>query len=152
MTEPDRDPFSYTLEEFLAGPGYGENDLDIDQIFATPLHALLAENPHDDLRYDDTSQSWPCSLAPELRYVEVEAGVLLLDASNIIVGMYAWTALAVAETWQGRGLGADLVIQKVSRWGANPVWHLDAPAYSPAGRAAHESAWRTMQKKHPQAR
>lgn len=142
MTEPDRDPFSYSLEEFLAGPGYSENDLDIDPVFATSLTRLLEENPHDDLQYTGDSPSWPCRLDPALRYVEVEAGVLLLDQGSQIVGMYAWTALAIAPQWQGKGLGADIVIQRIERWGENPVWHLDTPAYSPGGRAAHESAWR----------
>jgi GNAT superfamily N-acetyltransferase len=139
--EMEIEPFNQDLDCFLSGPGGRE--LDIDDIFAKNFSKVLEEfvkfSPQDLVPEDDCIYK---SLVDEsLHYIEVPAGILLMNGIEPIGG-YLSCDLSLDEKWQGKGLGAEIVIERCLRYGAVPTWDLDEPAYSRAGAAAHESAWR----------
>lgn len=141
---PDADPFGLDLDVFLAG-AHGR-DLDVDPIFAKPFARVLAELRRDapfDVAIGE-GRSRPSRIDPRCVLHEVGAGILLTDAAGTAIGGYLSYDLALDEAYRGRGLGTELVIERVLADGAVPTWQLDAPAYSPAGLAAHAAAWRRM--------
>lgn len=138
-------PFDLTLDELLAGPDREDAELDVDPIFArTGLDEIMTDAPEVEGAYDVRTDSprTPSTTNPGCVFAEVEAGVVALSPEGETIGCYLSTALAVAEGWQGRGLGAELVLERLLRSGENPVWNLDSPQYSPGGLAAHRAAWR----------
>src|SRR3546814_2286557 len=66
----------------------------------------------------------------------------MLEPEERVGGEYLGCDLAVADEHQGRGLGAELVLEYAMRTGDLPTWELDVAAYSHAGEAAHRAAWR----------
>lgn len=149
MTRPP--PFDLGMDEMIAGPDW-DGELDVDPIFAiTGLEEIMSDAPHVDGAYDvrPGSSRTPSMAIPGCTIVEVEAGVIALGPDDEVVGCYLSTALAVGEAWRGRGLGAELVLERLLRSGENPIWNLDSPQYSPGGLAAHRSAWRRAQS-HPE--
>lgn len=130
---------------FLAGDRDAE--IDVDTIFAKPFERVLRELRHHEPGGLEPEQP-PCQLdcisAPGYRVLEVESGVVLCTESGEWVGGYLSCDLAIAREHQGLGLGAELVLWRYLLKGDLPTWHLDIPAYSPAGEAAHRSAWRII--------
>ncbi|MFZ3481938.1 hypothetical protein [Sphingomonas sp. 3-13AW] len=144
------EPFHLTLDAFLKGPSNEDADLDVDRVFAKRLPAVLFDIAEDDpeaLQLSDRQlASGSASLCrPGFRFVGIFSGVLLIDDRNRIVGAYAGADLTLKPALQGFGLGRELVTERALRDGSLPVWNLDTPAYTPAGLAAHQSAWRRAQ-------
>lgn len=142
------EPFDLSLDEFLTGPHSDDsNEIDIDPIFGKSLTQVLRElhdwNPQS-LAFDEQSPRCPSLCEEGYSYVEVDQGVLLLAPDGDIAGGYLSCDLAVASDHRGKGLGAELVMQRALRDGELPTWNLDVPAYTPAGLAAHRSAWRQV--------
>ena len=135
--------FDVDLDAFLSGEG----KVDEDDIFAKDFDTVL-----DDMRtYDPKGIAWnpstpvlPSLVAEGYALRHVEAGVLLFCPSGRMVGGYLSCDVSVDPAHQGRGLGAELVIERCLKDGMNPVLHLDAASYSSAGLAAHMSAWRRV--------
>jgi len=137
-------PFDRTLDEFLSGTG----ELDVDRIFAKDFRRVLDEfaiAAPDDLI--PRGPSWPSVVSPMLHYRQVPAGVMLYDGDQPIGG-YLSCDLSLDERHRGKGLGAEIVIERCLLDGENPVLHLDEAAYSPAGLAAHLAAWRRVRRDH----
>jgi GNAT superfamily N-acetyltransferase len=152
-------PASIGVDEFLAGPDRFADDpdddgdgpeadlLDIDDIFAKDFARVLAEQREAAASYGAASPdpepdavATPSLKAPGYRFVEVEAGVILLSPSGEAVGGYIGPDVSVAEEHQGKGLGAELVLELAMRRGGLPTWDLDTASYSRAGVGAHRAA------------
>lgn len=141
-------------DEFLAGPErYAEWDgtnalLDIDWIFGKGIGTILEDirkfDPHG-LAPDQEAIETEALAAPGYRFRKVDAGVLLLAPDGEIAGGYLGCDVALSPEHQGKGLGAELVLERYLREGDLPTWYLDHAAYSPAGEAAHRAAWRLLQ-------
>lgn len=138
------EPFDVDEDIFLSG-GCGRT-LDIDKIFAKTLEQMI-----EDIKDPDNGQieievgiaPVPSLIDPRFLFQEAPAGMLVLYEGSI-VGGYMSCDLTLAPEYQGRGIGAELVIERCLRDGMNPTWHLDSPAYTPAGVAAHRAAWRRV--------
>ena len=138
MKHPE--PFDMDLDGFLQG----DARLDIDQIFAKDFATILEEftrGAPEEIETDDKDPGVPSIFAPELTYREVPAGIVLFHGEKPIGG-YLSCDLSLTREYQGRGLGAEIVIERCLRDGSSPVLALDSAAYSPAGYAAHAAAWR----------
>ena len=134
-------------EEFVAGPGRDDDDLDIDDIFGKPFRQVR----QDMLAYDraafepsDPAFITPSEIMSGYMFDEVSCGLALRDPEGNIVGGYFSCDLTLDEEHQGQGLGAEIVLEFYLRNGDLPTWNLDVPAYSQAGLAAHRSAWNSM--------
>lgn len=141
------EPFNVDLEVFLAGES--RRELDVDKIFAKDFERVLSEFKEyapEDIVPDSKDAGVPSLFWPQLRFVEVPAGILLIAADGLPIGGYLSCDLSLSSDWQGRGLGAEIVIERCLRDGEVPTWNLDAASYSPAGLAAHQSAWRHVRK------
>lgn len=138
--------------EFLAGPGRGEADLVIDDIFAKSF-----ENVLDDWSMDTFGEPG--------RILEVQAATLKEQSDaysygdftivtvpepawgvaaivgTAIVGLYVGADLVVRPSFQNQGIGKCLVIERFARFGGLPCWDHDDPAYSHAGLATHRTAY-----------
>lgn len=134
-------PFHLDEDDFVAGEGI----LDVDPIFAKTFERVMDEMRRDApltiVPFED-GEGRASLLAEGLWYHDVPAGVLLCTGDGTPVGGYLDCDLSLASTHHGRGLGAEIVIERCLRDGAVPTWNLDQPAYSPAGLAAHRAAWR----------
>lgn len=144
LPKKTKSPFDLDLAVFLVGPDDTDREPDIDYIYSKPFRILWQEF----LQYDPEGVSWgkdnpriPSRLVEGYSFIEVPAGILLLDSKDEPVGGYLSCDLAVDEEHQGQGLGKELIIHLVHRTGSLPTWFLDEPAYSPEGYAAHVSAW-----------
>lgn len=149
------DPSAIEEEAFLAGPDayadwleHGDDELlDIDDIFGKELDAILEDarryGPHDLNAIEDAPLT-PSRRATGYSFMAVEAGVLLLTPDGAIAGAYLGADLSVHPAHRGRGLGAELVLERYLRNGDLPTWWLDSPAYTRAGLAAHKAAWRLL--------
>ena len=144
MTIAAPQPFDMAENIFLCGDS--GKALDIDKIFAKTLEHVL-----DDIKDPDSGQieintgSKPFASLIDSRfsYQETPIGILALYEGEI-VGGYMSCDLTLKPEYQGIGIGAELVIERCLLDGQNPVWHLDTPAYTPAGVAAHRAAWRRV--------
>lgn len=139
MTHPDLpEPFNAPLDEFLQGPDC--NPLDIDPIFAKSVAQIIKDwevSPEQLCR----SNARASLIEPRLTFHDTDVGVILADGEKT-VGAYLGCDLALDHGYRGKGLGRELVLERMLLSGENPVWYLDAPAYTPAGLATHEAAWR----------
>ncbi len=125
-------PFHLPLNEFAQGHA----DLEIDDIFGKPLSTLLADY---DLR--TRVDIGPSSQIPTVRIGRSASGIIFADAAGSIIGAYLGCDLSLAPEWRGKGLGAELVLERCLEDGVNPAAQLDTAAYTPAGYASHVSAW-----------
>jgi len=143
------DPATMCEDAFLAGPdryeGWdGDGDLlDIDDIFGKGFGRIYKEQ----LAYDPASLTVPedAIRTPSLKaegysFVDVEAGLLLIDPEGKLCGGYIGCDLAVNDIHRGQGLGAELVLEFAMRNGWLPTWGLDEAGYTSAGEAAHRRA------------
>lgn len=137
-------------EEFLAGSErfslYVEGELDgdlivIDDVFAKSVTDILADYPCD---LSDLSAPTASIRASGYVFADHEAGVILLAPSGDVAGVYLGPDLSISEMHRDRGLGAELVLERVLREGGSPVWDLSRPCYTRAGQRAHVSAWRLL--------
>jgi len=147
---PLPEPFHLPLDEFLKGPGNEDAEIVIDRIFAKKLPAVLSDIGEDDpdaLAVSDwqMTRGSPSDVRPGFRFVGISTGVLLVDDRRRIVGAYAGSDLVLRTALHGFGLGRELVLERALRDGSIPVWDHDRPGYSPAGLAAHTSAWQRAQ-------
>lgn len=134
------EPFDDELHIFLRGR---QGKLDIDDIFAKSLAQVLREferHAPDDIVPD--GPALPSLLDSGYSFVDVPCGILLLAPDGGIAGGYLSCDLVLDEPHRGKGLGAEIVIERCLRDGENPVLNLDAAAYSRAGLGAHQAAWR----------
>jgi GNAT superfamily N-acetyltransferase len=145
-----RDPLrELTGEDFVAGPGMGEDDLDIDNIFAKTFERVRREMLDDDPHAfdpDDPRDTTPSDFAAGYTFQNVVGGLALIDPAGEIVGGFFSCDLTLRADHRGKGLGAEIVIEYFLRNEELPTWSLDTPAYSKAGLAAHRSAWRRMKR------
>lgn len=144
MTPPE--PFHLALDAFLKGPGNEDAELVVDRIFAKRLPMVLADivaNDPEALDIDEHvfDRGSPSTSRPGFRFVAISTGIVLMDDRRRIVGAYAGADLVLKPALHGFGLGRELVIERALRDGSIPVWSHDQPAYTPAGLAAHQSAW-----------
>lgn len=128
-------PFDASLEEFICQ----DAELDVDPIFGKPLSRLLADYDITDRTDRRTSHH-----DPRLKIETVRAGVILSSQTGMTIGAYLGCDLSLVPEWQGRGLGTELVIERCLLSGINPAAQLDNAAYTPAGHAAHISAWKCV--------
>lgn len=137
-------------DEFLAGPEryaqFIEGELDgelvqIDDIFAKSVSDILADYPCD---LNALTTPTASIRAPGYVFAEHDAGVVLLGPAGDIAGAYLGPDISISEQHRELGLGAELVLERVLREGASPVWDLSRPCYTRAGRRAHASAWRLL--------
>jgi len=148
MTHPA--PFDVDEDEFLAGESLRE--LDVDHIFAKDFDRVLREFRRDapgDIVWDASEARMPSLLAEGVFFREVPCGIMMVDADDVPIGGYLSCDVSVDASWQGRGLGAELIIERCLRDGEVPTWCLDDAAYSPAGEGAHRAAWRHA-RSHPE--
>lgn len=151
--DEEKGPAGIGEDAFLAGPDRyeewdGEDDLlDIDDIFAKPFERILREQREAAAEHGAESVDVvpDCVVTPSLRapgylFAEVEAGVLLLTSDGTPVGGYIGCDVAIDPEHQGKGLGAELILEYAMRRGDLPTWHLDEAAYSRAGERAHRAA------------
>ncbi|PZR95176.1 MAG: hypothetical protein DI537_05170 [Stutzerimonas stutzeri] len=140
-------------EEFLAGEercaqfegGGAEGDIVvIDDVFAKTVDQILADYPCTIHALTSHTASLRAS---GFMFAEHDSGVVLLNASDEIAGVYLGADVAIAERHQGLGLGAELVLERVLRNGGSPVWELSLPCYTRAGYRAHSAAWRMLRDK-----
>jgi GNAT superfamily N-acetyltransferase len=148
MNEPFN-PSQLAEDEFLAGPDRyeawdGDGDLlDIDEIFGKSFYRVLREQREYDPGSVDIGEDavrTESLKAPGYAFVDVPAGLLLLDLDGNPCGGYIGCDLAIEEGHQGQGLGAELVLEYAMRFGPLPTWDLDEAAYTPAGEGAHRRA------------
>ena len=140
-----------TVDEFVRGPDNEEVELDIDRIFGKKFSRIRFEALQDTKNAFDFIVDEPATLsdlADGYTFQPVEAGLALLNRDGEIIGGYIFCDVSIDENHQGIGLGAELILEYYLRNEEFPVWNLDAPAFTPAGLAAHESAWR-MAKRNP---
>lgn len=137
-------------DEFLAGEErfsrFLEGELDedlviVDDIFAKSVVDILADYPCE---LNDLSSPTASIRAPGYIFADHDAGVVLLAPTGDIAGVYLGPDLAISDMHRDRGLGAELVLERVLREGGSPVWELSRPCYTRAGRRAHASAWRLL--------
>lgn len=136
------EPFDVDEDIFLSGG----RDLDIDKIFAKTLEQMLADFKDPltgQIEIEKDISPVPSLIDPRFSYQEAPGGIYALY-DGAIVGGYMSCDLTLHPEYQGRGIGAELVIERCLRDGMNPTWHLDEPAYTPAGVAAHRAAWRRV--------
>lgn len=148
QTHPE--PFDVDEDAFLAGPV--PRELDIDPVFAKPFQRMIDELRRDapeEIEWDATEARQPSLLAEGVWFREVPCGIMLVDADDRPIGGYLSCDLGLDPAWQGRGLGAEIVIERALRDGELPTWNLDEAAYSPAGLGAHRAAWRHA-RSHPE--
>lgn len=142
MNHPE--PFDVDEETFIVGPD--EATLDVDPIFAkafADMYDDMVRHAPEDLLEDGDLPATTSEIDPRLTYRDVPCGVLLFDGDRP-VGGYLSCDLGLDEAYRGRGLGAEIVIERCLRDGCSPVWALDRASYSPAGLAAHRAAWRQV--------
>lgn len=135
------------LEQFLAGPGRDESEIDIDRIFGKTFERVCRELLQDDpnaFEQEEDALTTPSHYVSGYSFVDVKSGLALKAPDGKIVGGYFSCDLSVSEEHQGRGLGAELVIEFFLRNDSIPIWDLDTAAYSPAGYGAHSAAWSAM--------
>jgi GNAT superfamily N-acetyltransferase len=144
------EPFNLSLTEFLTGPDGDEDKLDIDPIFGKDLDTVLRDMREFDpssIAFDDETPRSRSAVVEGYIFVRVADGVLLLDPDGNIAGAYVSCDIVVDDPHQFQGLGAELIIERALRDAALPTWWLDKAAYTPAGLAAHQSAWRMARSK-----
>jgi GNAT superfamily N-acetyltransferase len=133
-------PFDLPLAQFLAGRE--GRDLDVDRIFGHTVEEIIADYPSECLTRGSVSRA---IAEPNYSFRRVEThtdhGIMLLAPTDEIVGAYLGCALAIVPAHRGHGLGAELVFEFALAFEQLPAWHLDVPAYTPAGLAAHCRAW-----------
>lgn len=152
--------------DFLTGPGFSEQDLDIDPVFAKPWGDVL-QDAMTDLGIPDTRllRDWAietlqrrpglqslmavygvaiCEAADSSGFVIGVAAIDLRPGEETIAGLYTGCQLGVCDAWRRRGIGSHLVKERFLMDGALPTWSLDSPAYSPGGRAAHLSGYNLL--------
>lgn len=153
MSDPAFDPATLSEDAFLAGPDRvaawdGEEDLlDVDDVFGKRFDLVLREQREAHAKYggesveiEDGALVTPALAEEGYSFVEVEAGLLLLHEDGTVCGGYIGCDVSIDEEHQGLGLGAELILEYAMRHGEIPVWHLDTPAYSRSGAAAHRAA------------
>ncbi|WP_046867054.1 hypothetical protein [Microvirga massiliensis] len=136
------DPSELTEEEFLLGPDR-DDDLDIDDVFSKEFENIYA----DQLMFDRSSVAitpkslWtPSIVDADYRFVDVEAGVLLIGPDGKPCGGYIGCDVAIGWIHRGRGLGSELILEYAMRHGRLPTWDLDEASYSTDGYRAHCNA------------
>jgi len=143
------DPSSICEAAFLAGPErYESRDdeddlLDIDDIFGKDFGAVWGDQKAydpDSLTIGKDAVRTPSLMAEGYTFVDVEAGLLVLDPDGKACGGYIGCDLSLDDEHQGLGLGAELVLEFAMRNGWLPTWNLDEAAYSEAGAGAHRRA------------
>lgn len=143
--------FNLEEDEFLAGPEryalFVEGELDeellvIDDIFAKTVGEILSDYP---CSLADLSAPTAAITAPGYVFADHDAGVVLLDSKGAIAGTYLGPDVAILPEHRGQGLGSEFVLERVLRENGSPVWDLDRPCYTRAGKRAHLGAWRMMQ-------
>lgn len=145
-----------TLGEFLAGPHHDPDRIDIDPVFAKSVEAILVDWGWDAFgRFVSPVEAEALLTDPfpgddGLRFeAEPEGLGVIAIAGGRVVGVYLGCDLAVQPEWRGQGIGARLVAMRFAADGCLPTWSLDTPAYTPAGLAAHKSAFRSIFRTEP---
>lgn len=134
------------MEQFVVGPDRDDNSLDIDPVFGKSFDRVLREILSADPRsIEPESRLTSSDRVPGYAYQTVKEGVILRAPDGNLAGGYLGCDVSIAPEHQGKGLGAELVLERYLRFGDLPTWHLDKAAYTPAGLAAHQSAWRLSQ-------
>jgi len=143
------DPSTMCEDAFLAGPERyaawdGKGDLlDIDDIFAKDFREMYREQLEFDpnsVRISKSATRTPSLMAEGYAFVDIEAGLLMLNPEGKVCGGYIGCDVAINDTHRGQGLGAELVLEFAMRNGWLPTWSLDEAAYSQAGEGAHRKA------------
>jgi len=137
-------------DEFLAGPeryaldqeGQLDDDLlVIDEVFAKSVSEILADYQ---CSLADLSAPSISLVAPGYIFADHEHGLVLIDPDGRLAGAYLGPDIAILPQHRGKGLGSELVLERVLREQGSPVWDLSRPCYTRAGRRAHLGAWRLL--------
>ena len=140
-----RDPWELSAEEFT-GPALVLPIFDIDGRDENYDHlwdALEGDGRTcpDLARSDD---GWTARWLPDW---EPPATLGLLDPDGVGRGFYMGGQLWVDPEARGRGLSALLVGAAADLLGGSPAQNVDGLGFSPAGHAAHLSAWRDVRRR-----
>ena len=144
MTIPT--PFDLDFDTFLKGFNPYQK-LDVSDFFTPNFHEFLEDNQEDFLTeqpFENLPLFKHSDIISTIQYNKSEYGLIMLQNGIIPIGCYLWSTLVIEESWQRKGLGRELIINRFTLDGFNPVWNLDTAAYSPAGYAAHKSAWNSF--------
>jgi GNAT superfamily N-acetyltransferase len=146
-------PNRLTESAFLVGPEQADevdDVLDIDDIFAKPHDRVIRELLDYSPNQFDLDASQPItrsrysrdadSIDDQIFFVPVEAGLLVTNGHGKVFGGYLSCDVSISPEIQGRGIGAELILEYYMRNGYLPTWDLDKAAYSQAGHQAHISA------------
>lgn len=139
----------------LTGDEDGDDDLlDIDDIFGRKTWSEVygdgdAYYPKGWAIVHEDDFVRPSDVEDGYTFASFEYGTFLISPEGKKCGGFIASELNVNTPHQGRGLGAELVVEHFLHNGDLATWHLDTPAYSPEGegaiRAAHE-----FPKAHPE--
>jgi GNAT superfamily N-acetyltransferase len=123
--------------ELLAG-----TELVIDnRYFGKTLPDIMADN---DLTI--IGRTWPSDIVQGFSFAQAEDGIVLIhDIDERVVGAYAGLDVAIDPEFQGRGLGAELILEAIIRNEGVPNADCDTSGYTSAGYAAHLAAQRLAQ-------
>lgn len=135
------------LTEFLTGDPDWQPV--VDDVFGKDFDRALAEmrmfDPHGLMPEEPGAKGIESRIEPGLEYIGIHDGLGLFDAATgELVGGYLGCDLVLKNDYRGRGLGAEIVCEYFFRNRDLPTWHMDEPAFTNAGIAAHKSAHRWL--------
>lgn len=137
-------------EEFLAGPEryalHMEGELNedlivVDDVFGKSVSDILSDYPCEIF---DLSAPSISLMASGYIFADHDQGAVLIAPNGSIVGAYLGPDVAIYPEHRGKGLGSELVLERVLREQSSPVWDLSRPCYTRAGMRAHIGAWRLL--------
>lgn len=144
-----RQPFmGLTEDEFLTGPDGDGQRIVVDDILGKTLERavremLQASGPAA-FAIDPDEPVTRSIVDPDLLFISIECGTVLLDGHGRIVGGMIECDLVLDPAFHDRGLGRELVVEHVLRHDDLTVWSHDTPGYTRAGARTVRSAHRWL--------
>ncbi|MEP3668995.1 MAG: hypothetical protein ABJN42_19905 [Roseibium sp.] len=145
-------------ETVLCGPDGDPDDVIVDPIMGSDFQTALADYATDG-EIPDLSAFVQEVLAPlepvawvgDVRIVPAlgvegyEFGLIALDKTDKIAGIFSGPTLCVSSEFSGQGIARQLVVERMIRDRELPTWDHDKPGYSPGGEGVILSALDELQ-------